>query len=599
MLEDEIRPSDRQFDGAVAFSPDGKTLASGARGVVQFWDIATGKSLAASQVHGKEVNVVTFSPNGKILVSTGIDQKLLIWDVSTGRKIDSLESTSGITAAAISPDGKLLATTGPKEINASPTLPGEVALWDLATKKKLAVLQGHNAAGTAVVFSPDGKWLASADHRGTVKIWDIESAKEAATFAGHKRSVGSLAFSPDSMVLVTGCSDDMSARLWDVRAAKIITLLQQTDFVSCVAVGPESNPVLAISLGGTRPYIRLMPLAAAIEAPKKKVRTAPPPSPDSTKEKLVGHSGRCLGLAFSPDGRSLASSSHDGTVRLWDLGNGQTIQIMAPEPEKNSSWMKAVAFSPDGKRIVSGGEAGTLHLWDTATGENVADWQNPKGSAGAVHFVSFSPDGQLVLSAGRPGRQSGRQSQISSWDAETGKMIAGKTSTSALNAAAFRADGKVVAFSCFTLGKKDNPSEVFLWDVASKKTEVLQKDTSPVTALAFSPDGKWLASADGNGTLTIWDADNRQKVATLTGHTRIVGSLAFSFDSKVLASGSEDKTVRLWDVNAGKLITTLEQSGPVACLAFGPKGNPSLAVSLTSESFVSVRLLEKLTDPKK
>jgi WD40 repeat protein len=178
-------------------------------------------------------------------------------------------------------------------------------------------------------------------------------------------------------------------------------------------------------------------------------------------------------------------------------------------------------------------------------------------------------------------------------------MIAGKTSTSALNAAAFRADGKVVAFSCFTLGKKDNPSEVFLWDVASKKTEVLQKDTSPVTALAFSPDGKWLASADGNGTLTIWDADNRQKVATLTGHTRIVGSLAFSFDSKVLASGSEDKTVRLWDVNAGKLITTLEQSGPVACLAFGPKGNPSLAVSLTSESFVSVRLLEKLTDPKK
>jgi parallel beta-helix repeat protein len=193
------------YVNSVAFSPDGKILASGSYKEIKLWDVATGKELRTLRGHTDRAFSVAFSPDGKILASGSEDKTIKLWDVATGTEIRTLQGhTYWVYSVAFSPDGKILASGSYDET---------IKLWDVATGRELRTLSGHTSSVESVAFSPDGKILASGSYDETIKLWDVATGKEIRTLSGHTGHVLSVAFSPDGKVLASG-SDDKTIKLW-------------------------------------------------------------------------------------------------------------------------------------------------------------------------------------------------------------------------------------------------------------------------------------------------------------------------------------------------------------------------------------------------
>ena len=197
----------------LAFSPDGTTLAGVAGYSIELWDVATKQNIAHPLKGIRMWSIpVAFSPNGKLLASGASDRTVKLWDVATKQNIATLPHTNVVLSVAFSPNGKLLA---------SGALDNTVKLWDVATKQNIATLKGHTDAVDSVAFSPNGKLLASGSWDNTVKLWDVVSQQNIATLAN--AGTGNFLFSPDGTTLaaVTG----YSIELWDVASQQNIAPL--------------------------------------------------------------------------------------------------------------------------------------------------------------------------------------------------------------------------------------------------------------------------------------------------------------------------------------------------------------------------------------
>ncbi|GAB2933289.1 hypothetical protein GCM10027280_21360 [Micromonospora polyrhachis] len=274
----------------VAFSPDGKTLATASNdNTVRLRDAGTGATKAVITGHTESVFDVAFSPDGRSLASASGDDTVRLWDVSTGSFAGILTHTGFVSTVAFSPDGRLLASGGSDRT---------VQLWDVATGKSIATLTGHEGVVDGVAFSPDGKRLASASWDYTVRLWEVSTGNPIATFTGHTYMVESVAFSPDGKTLASASGDD-TVRLWDVAALRPAATLRGPDGFGDVAFSPDGR---TLATAGDDGAVRLWNLAT-----RKTTAT-------------FRHDGYVTSVAFSPDGRTLASGSTDETVRRWKLG---------------------------------------------------------------------------------------------------------------------------------------------------------------------------------------------------------------------------------------------------------------------------------------
>jgi len=334
--------------------------------------------------------------------------------------------------------------------------------------------------------------LVSGSRDGTIIVWDLMTAPHLGQIlVGHTDWVESLAFSPDGRTLASGsCKqryaiykndkncDQSEIYLWDL-----------------VTRQPLGNP-------------------------------------------LVDESGWVRSLAFSPDGKILASGTDSNVIAMWNVVTRSRLDLGGPVLPTRS-----VTFSPDGKVLASG--SGTIIvLWDVAAGKPLgqllSEYDSASGYVSAVESVVFSPNGKMLASGNSDGT-------IILLDVATRQIIGQplKGHTDAVHSVAFSPDGK-------TLASASEDNTIILWDVLTRQPlgPPLMGHSGGVLGVVFSPDSRMLASGDWDGTVILWDSTTRQPLGQpFRVHTNSVTGVAFSRDSKTLASSSRDKTIILWDVS--------------------------------------------------
>ena len=250
------------------------------------------------------------------------------------------------------------------------------------------------------------------------------------------------------------------------------------------------------------------------------------------------HEGPVLSVAWSPDGKTLASGSGDKTVKLWETATGKLLTNL--QGHTDAVW--SVAWSPDGKTLASGSSDQTVKLWEAATGKLLKSLQ---GHTGQVIWVAWSPDGKTLASGST-------DQTVKLWEVATGRLLKSlQGHTSSVFTVAWSPDGK-------TLASGSSDQTVKLWEAATGKLLTsLQGHTGQVYSVAWSPDGKTLASGSADKTVKLWETATGKPLTSLQGHTGQVSSVAWSPDGKTLVSGSSDQTVKLWEAATGKLLNEL------------------------------------------
>ncbi|PVF92453.1 WD40 repeat-like protein [Serendipita vermifera] len=415
---------------------------------------------------------------------------------------------------------------------------GRMKTWPARPHKWL----GHTGSVRGVVYSPNGRNIASCSWDDTVRIWDVETgALVGEPLRGHTREVDAVAYSPDGRSIVSG-SEDCTIQIWDAQNFIQIgePIMGHTNWIHCVAYSPDGQ---YIASGSDDTTIRIWDakngtLVGLLDG-----------------KPLEGHTGGVGTVACSPN----VSGSGDKTLRIWDANLGDCIgQLLIG----HTSWINSVSYSPDGLYIVSGSEDTTIRIWDAQTGAPVGE--ESRGHEQDIKCVAYSPDGRFIASG------SGDHT-IRIWNAETGDPVCEplKGHTAGVMSIAYSPDGLYIVS-----GSEDN--SIRIWDVASRAQvgQSLNGQTGSVYSVSYSPNGGSIVSGSQDGTISIWDIKNRER-KIFTGHTYAIFSVACSPSGHHVASSSEDGTMHIWNVDRGDSIVIKENSEGygVRCVAYSPDGH--------------------------
>lgn len=520
----------------LAFSPDGKRIASGSgkigqkkSGEVKIWDAANGEVLVNVKGRNEWVHCLSFSPDGKRLAVSGGDPVAMVWDAADGKPLFALpKHANTVWWVGFSPDGQRIASVGNE---------GIIKICNTADGKELLNL-GHADGSCRASFSPDGKRIASACDGKSLKIWDTRSGQELLSLKGHTNSVWNVAFSPDGGRLASASSDG-TVKIWDT------------------IIGQEPS-----RFGGNSEVTFRM----AFDSDGKRVATGGTTAQiwdTKTGRPMLtvkGNTSQVYDVSFRPDGKRLAGAVYGGRVMVWDCATGKDLLTIT---QRSMSYGN-VCYSPDGKHIAASGgslslpvKVVVLGIWDAEKGTEV---RMLPGHTEYVSGISYSLDGKQLAST--------------SWD-QTAKIWDAASGTTLFT---LRGHLGRVSEVCFNnagtrVATAGEDRTVRVWDTSNgRELLTLQGHTVKVRDVTFTPDGKRLVSADDVGILKAWDASSGRELLSFKGHQGWVNDLVFRPDGQRMLSSGYDKMIKIWDAAIGRDDLFLEATDELAGVGFSADG---------------------------
>ncbi len=519
---------------AVAYSPNGKWIASAGGDAIRLWDVAPFRERFARKVLNWRARGLVFSPDSRRLLAFGGSGMWLL-DVETGKEVHVFPGAVH-WSATFSADGRriLYGTTD------------RMSLWDVDSKREVNGF-AHPGYVNSVVFRDNERTALAASWFGgskktDVRLWDLRTG----TFLRREQPYASFLVSPDGRRALSGVGRHL--HLWEVETGKELLKFP-------VAVG-ERVRFVAFSPDGARAVagetiVQLLDLATG-----KEIR------------RFDGHRGIVWGAALSPDGKRLVTGGADGTVRLWDVETGKEVQpLTGPVGSVHS-----VAFSPDTTLLASHGSDNALRLWEFKEGSLRQGPTVPgvQGTSG-FNYLTFAPDGRVLVAKHR-GRNQVKFYSVGETTLQEKQPLEPSDPSHGLHDVAFSPDGMRLAGAG---SRSENPSDVFLWDLSASPPQErrLQGHLKYLTSVAFSPDGRRLASGSVDWTLILWDVESGQALHTLPQSAGPFCRLQFSPDGKYLVS-ARTSSVLLLDAPSGRVLRTWELRNhyPVAGPVFHPDG---------------------------
>jgi RNA polymerase sigma factor (sigma-70 family) len=549
-----LRPGDKVF-----CLPGGKTFLSLApedeKMVVCVWRMTTGELLRRFEVPTPHASVA-LSADGKILATSHYDalrmvSRIQLWDVASGRMAAEVAGVGSLVhALAFAPDGKTLATAGGDQV---------LRLWEWRTATELRRCQGTADHWRDLVFSADGKVLASASFtRQSVQLWEAATGRALRTLGSGAGRMEAIAFAPDGKTLATAALKDKAIRLWEASTGKEVRQFPSEGRTETFAFSPDGKPLAS---GGMSEYRQISPIYLWDVNTGREVR------------RMEAHLHLVSSLAFSPTGEKLVSAGGHFTMHVWDVATGKDSLPFA----EHESYVESIAYAPDGRSLATAGLEGTIRLWEPAADKPSRLFRD-ENQPSATH-VAFAPDGRTLLSSQFDG-------SLRFWDMMTGRP------TSRLRARAGRYSERF-AYSPNgrTLAVWHEDGTLRLLDAATgEEKRQLSGGAKYGKAVRFSADGGKLATMarfgdDRTAVLQLWDTATWAESRKWTvGNSRGYFPIVSSPDGQSVIGGISDPSVaigetkrfflHLWNVATGEERTVVAPpQATVLCMAASPDGH--------------------------
>ena len=515
---------------------------------IRIWDIKTGICIRTLICYGSSVSYASISPDDKLIASASEDGTIRLWSVETGEKICTFEGhTATINSVLFSHDGRFLVSASGVNINHTPSDIERdlIMVWDIFKRERLFTLAGHKDTIHHALFSYDDSIIASVSEDGMIYLWDTRSGEKITSFDVHENYIKHLDFLPHgNEIALSSSSGDIN--IWNIKTSQLVRTITTGGYAHYVICHHRKNMIAAIIEHSVCVWDALTGRCL------KKI------------EVHIPSRDFCNSISFSPDGKHIALAASDGTVRILAVFSPDYVEFVGHE-----DIVIATCFSPDGKTLISSSEGfeKVIRVWDVDSSENICTiW----GHTSRIKSLAFSSKRNTIVSASH-------DRTVRFWKTDGTEQFVINVKDGGVNSISLSPDEAFLA--CV------QDSRVSLWDIDSKQClwvfEGTIEDSS--NSISYSPNGKLIAAAWGCQVILLQAADGKL-IKQMYGHNDFIFSVSFSHDGTRIVSTSRDKTAMVWDIESGERILLLEHTAHVTSAKFSP--DDSFIASTSWDGFV-------------